>query len=51
MMKEREGKEGKKKSLPKICDKAMTGMLIHSYASGHSVTVLKGRNCDSTATI
>lgn len=24
---------------------------IHSYVSGHSVTVLKGRNWDSTATI
>lgn len=51
MMKEREGKEGKKKSLSKTCDKAMTGMLIHSYVSGHSETVLKGKNWDSTAPI
>lgn len=52
MMKEREGKEGKKKESPsKICDKAMTSMLIPFYVSGHCVTVLKQRNWDSTATI
>ena len=44
-------RERRKKSPSKICDKAMTSMLIPSYVSGHCVTVLKGRNWDSTATI
>lgn len=52
MMKEREERRKEEKVFPKICDKAMTGMLSYSLLCIRTqCNCIKGRNCDSTATI